>query len=453
LGAYLFLFCLFYLFFEKNRLRALYLLSLLFSPFCAVAVFNIKSSTHFVQVTLFFVMLLFWLTLYIKKTYPWKTPLQFSHFSKIAKFSLVTGFLFLFACLISIAFVYFTHNNPQWILDPETHSFYKPIGGIIYLLIGYLFTFMIYQENKTLNDLETTYKIILFSGLIVVFFESWQVLAHYMHFSYPYYFINNSLSPYTHHEEILTPFGLLRPYSIFNEPSHLGHFLIIPCSILFVGVIAKKTNMLPYVNNFFALFIFTYFSLLSFSSALYVAIFFLFSFMGILLFLFYKNILLCYIKALLCFIIVLIFTPHVYQFLYFDILHKTSSTSGLLRVHSIVIGWFLFLKHPFFGYGFMHANIHDTLINLLGNLGLFGTTIFYIFLIYIFISLYIQLKYIEKTNNQQLKSMLCTSAYVLLSTFFYMEINGITYSLPMMWLAIGLSIASINITASFLKRT
>jgi hypothetical protein len=49
--------------------------------------------------------------------------------------------------------------------------------------------------------------------------------------------------------------------------------------------------------------------------------------------------------------------------------------------------------------------------------------------------------------------MLCTSAYVLLSTFFYMEINGITYSLPMMWLAIGLSIASINITASFLKRT
>lgn len=110
----------------------------------------------------------------------------------------------------------------------------------------------------------------------------------------------------------------------------------------------------------------------------------------------------------------------------------TTVGSGLQRLISVFDGYYAFIERPILGYGLGSFTSHDLIFKILGSTGLVGGLIFSLFVLSIFFARW-------SCNNIESKAALSTFLMLLAMD----TIAGFSYTYPIFWCLLGLSVGSI----------
>jgi hypothetical protein len=123
----------------------------------------------------------------------------------------------------------------------------------------------------------------------------------------------------------------------------------------------------------------------------------------------------------------------IYPFIDELVLSKfTTAGSGLQRLISVFDGYYAFIERPILGYGLGSFTSHDLIFKILGSNGLIGGLVFFLFVLSIFFARW-------SCNNIESKAALSTFLMLLAMD----TISGFSYTYPIFWCLLGLSVGSI----------
>jgi hypothetical protein len=235
-----------------------------------------------------------------------------------------------------------------------------------------------------------------FTIVLVLFFSFYQLFQSFIKLPDIFYFINNTITRKYHLLTVnLVNFNIFRIAATYYEPSNLAPFLIsifsfflsafilyrkyLSMLILSIVIILLSTSTTNYLSFFIMIFI-----VLIFTKVIFIKI--------------KKNILKNFILLLLIVIMVisiiisLIGLNNIILILDEFLFNKSSSNSFLYRMSADIYSFMIFIKSYGLGVGIGSTRPSSLLPYLLSTVGIIGTILFFLFIVYFLIFSYKNLK-------------------------------------------------------------
>ena len=339
-------------------------------------------------------------------------------------------FLFLFLCLISAAFFPEVFRGMEvypgnlGIDDNVTfggsHLTYSNSNLIqsIFITVHVITFYIIYQKSNVI-DPQVIWKTLIFMVCFFIFIGILQYLSfNFPSVPYPSSFLyNNDISEST---QILTgsDLGINRISATFTEPSFAGAFI----GALFWAFFPQKGLKFRCIT--FLLFICLLFNLSSTGIVTFLA--------GALVytFLFRRRMLLWIFLGISIAYYIIIKIPSLNFILNGILFDKLNSGSGINRTSADIFSWNLFLDTYGLGVGLGSHRTSSFLFNMLSNVGLFGTIIWFVFMVKI-------LKPLFKLMDKPIALFVLVFSLVL----FCGQLTGISeLNLGILWMWIFLAV-------------
>lgn len=239
-------------------------------------------------------------------------------------------------------------------------------GQIVYLIFNSIFFLVVFYSSKSKEMLN----VLLYSGLIILFFAFYQKISQLTNIWYPYEFINSNNLYYQGYDQILN--GVNRVSSTFTEPSIAGGAL----GTFFTYYLFCVYNNLRDIKSVFLLLLYLIGVLLTTSSIGYLQV----AFSILLLTLYTAKGSKKTFSFIILTVIVAIFSLYYYDIIKEVIIYKSDSLSFTIRFATDYYAIKILFSTFGLGVG-MGSNRPSSFITyLLSNMGIIGTCLYAIFI-------------------------------------------------------------------------
>lgn len=430
------------LFFKRN---VLLMLSIIFVPFSATSVMEIKgsNSSQPVLVSVYFGWL--WLIGFVA-TYLHRKMQDKSNSLIFQEVCLIffTGFCFLSMLIPIFAGDYITVFNRDQMQNVSIKFDLNRIIHLGNLIYGVCFAIAFGRHSTMCFSTLKSFQWYLGSLCFVVFLGLIEVFGKYLNISYPYWFFNNTAS----HLDLVTGLAsrvffavdLVRMSSVADEPSILAQNLLIGIFLIF-GFIVTGERLFGRWIDFLITFTLMAGLILTWSSSAIISFVFI---IGLSL-LFLRGGVLGKPQGYFGFLF-LVGTISVGLVFYYDsevfyqlITGKIDSESGIERMDSVQNSINDLIQSPIFGLGWGSVTSFDLVFFLLANSGLFGCCAFFLFVWSVIVVL---LKFIKL--NRGLSRAVCLGVlFAFGSCWIGAAFAGWSLQFPHTFMVIGMAFGAI----------
>ena len=435
----------------------LYIATIFFLPFTATEIVNVGSgpSASGVQASMYFGSLLI-LTRILSVL--WKMKLQLPRRGRV---SLVWMGLFVAVTGLSLAMPLWIDGRLQipspFLGDFSSTPLYLKSGnitGVLYLVYGFLFTYIIAKTNEEPGKFRETLRSFFAGSIFAAVWGLVELACKVSGITYPTIFNNGQSLSAMGYMESLNGEGF-RLSSVGVEPSVFAQTLLLAIS-LYLPFIFGRLRMFGKILDrvFFALLVMVL--LLTTSSTAYVGVFFivllaflLFGLRGILS----PKYALIPIAGLGVMALLYISLPFARQVLDVALFTKSEGGSVAERLMTISNAYEVFLQYPVLGIGWASITSHDLIINILANAGVVGLFTFAAAMYSIFRSLYHSIKTRSTSLHLEGLMQMDFGLYVALGvTLATSALSGFLNTFSFFWFIVGLAIVGSNPDLTSLPR-
>lgn len=439
-GVLLIFLCLFFFFF---RPRKLYLATVFLLPFSAMAVVNFGWGGSGGQKGI--AAWIFVATLWMVRTAISPKPFWRRagwHLTRRSR----TLLLLLLACGLISLLVPLILNGTAWVEYYELYSnemiplrldSYR-ITQTGYLAFGIIFTILVAVENCDPRRLLQSVRAYIASSIFVSLWAFVQLGCLLTSREYPAYLFNNSMGTSAQfYAEQLKELNLNRISSVATEPSKLGFSMLI-AFILLVVAIGLRRPILSRRWDVATLFLVLAALMISTSTTAYIGLV-IASCLAVAVLARASAVRWLYVVlaggVAAAGIAIAMSFPLVRSLFDLVIIAKGEGGGSVqARLHAVALGVRYFARYPLLGISWNAANSSDLIFQMLSSLGIVGFTVFAVFVIGEFRSLWNG----PKRGSQWSISMLAAVCLVLLLS----QATGFPFSLGFAWFVFGLGIAA-----------
>jgi hypothetical protein len=422
--------------------KFLFYLNIFFIPFSATAILNIGTGDSASAIQAYMYLAVLNIILLFSKNFNQLRSINKKEFEIIKYF-----IFFIVAALVSIVNLNFVQGKFIGNQTGEMYSYSriyfssKNITQFFYLLLGFLFSLVVYNHVKiSPKNFNMTLKIFGFSLIFVMFWGLFELFCMTTGLEYPREIFNNNANKAAQGIGATLDGGIKRMSSVATEASILAQVFVIYIPFLYYDYFTNSQNIFSKKISLILFLVFSLYIFLITSSSGIASLLVLYIIIGY-LFITKKRFEERIIWFILVLLLILILVFGVY-FLFTDIietaiLNKGDSASKLERSLSIESAWNNFLEYPLFGVGWGSVTSFDLFVRVLSNTGIIGGIIFIIF---IFKIIKTHLNQRKLSNNylsvKNINPAVITSFVVIL---FNNAISGFTFPFGHIWFVFGLS--------------
>ena len=316
----------------------------------------------------------------------------------------------------------------------------------LFIVFGLFFTIIVSIHNTSKHVYIYSLKIFFLSGLIVSLLGLGEIIFFELQISYPFYFLNNSISGSINSPRLLNEYNVVRISSVAEEPSFFAQHILAIFPIGIFSVLCGRPILSPMMDKF-AVAIMGVSLFLSKSTTGYLGLIIVILVTSALIVLKRRPRLKSNFVLLILFLLVVVFiwftTESVSKYIVETfITNKLNTGSAILRIHSINKAIEYFLSYPIFGIGWGVTPIYSFFFKMLAGMGILGT---FFFLLIIYYPLYNLIRYFNLKVPGNLISMECWAGAFLVSTFsqvLVLEMSGFESKHLIFWFLLGMTISS-----------
>jgi hypothetical protein len=429
------------------RPRWLYVVTVFFLPFTATAVLNVGSGLNVsgVQASLYLGSLLM---LRYAALILWKMSVPIPRNGRVALFWLA---IFIGITAISLVMPWWLEGKVMvpspFLLDTSVEALHlksSNITGVLYMIFGFGFTYLVAALNQKPEMIRTTLKAFLAGSAFASLWGILQLTLQVSHIPYPAFIFNTSesRSALGYLEQTGTFYRLS---SVSVEPSIFAQTLLVAISLTLPFVFGTP-RLFGKIADRCIFWLFVVVLCLTTSSTAYIGIpmigltiLGLFAVRGILR----PRYFIGPLAGLTAGILLYASVPIVRQVLDTMLFAKSASYSTLERLMTISNSYQMFLQHPLLGIGWMSITSHDLIVNILANAGIMGLITFSAAMYVIFGALYRSIQSQDKSLRVSGLMRMDFALYVALAvTLATSAISGFLNVFGFFWFVCGLAIAT-----------
>ena len=425
----------------------LYVITVFFLPFTATAVINVGSGLNAsgLQASMYLgslLMLRYGASIVSRRAIP---------IPKNGRVALFWMGMFIVVTAVSLVMPWWLEGKVMvpspYLLDTSSEALHlksSNITGVLYMVFGFAFAYLVAAVNQKPERLRTTLKAFLAGSAFASVWGLLQLTLQVSHIPYPAVVFNTSTSRSAlGYMEQTGDFFRLSSVSV--EPSIFAQTLLVAISLTLPFVFGK-TRLFGKVPDASLFWLLLGVLCLTTSSTAYVGIpmigftiLGLFAVMGILR----PRYFIGPVTALAAGALLYSTVPIVRQVLDTMLFAKFASYSTLERLMTISNSYQMFLQHPLLGIGWMSITSHDLIVNILANAGILGLITFSAAMYAIFRALYRSIKSREKSLGANGLVRMDFALYVALAvTLATSAISGFLNVFGFFWFVCGLAIAT-----------
>jgi hypothetical protein len=433
------------------RPRWLYIATVFFLPFTATGIVNVGSGVDAsaIQVSMYFgsLVILRHMTGFLCKG---KLP-----FPRAGRASLI--WLGLFIAIVAVSLV-----MPIWIdghlqipaqnlgdlTSQPLHLSSHNITGVLYMIYGYLFTYLVAILNRNPEILRLSFKSFVVGSAFAAVWAIVEFACKISGIEYPAMIFNTGTAVSTMGYRQFLADGVFRISSVAVEPSIFAQTLLVALSIYLPFIFGTSILFGKVLDRWLFALLLAVLCMTTSSTAyvgillIFIFVLALFSFRGILKPVHLAIPLTGFVVAALLYATV----PAAQQILDTALLSKSGGYSALERLMTISNSYDMFRKYPVLGIGWASITSHDLIVNILANAGILGLSFFSVAMYSIFRDLYRSLKSRSKSLRVSGLMQVDFALYIALAVMLATSIlSGFLNTFSFFWFILGLAVAGSNI--------
>ena len=325
------------------------------------------------------------------------------------------------------------------------------ITGVLYMVYGYLFAYVVAVLNRDFQMLRLSLKSFIGGAVFAALWAIVELVCKVSGIPYPAVIFNTGTAGSTMGYKQFLAASVFRLSSVAVEPSIFAQTLLVALSLYLPFIFGKRTLFGKVLDRWMYALLFAVLCLTT-SSTAYLGIFLglliafvIFTRKGLLRI---KHVVLT-LTGVVVAALVWALVPVVRLVVDTVLLSKDQSYSALERLMTIQNSWEMFLRYPILGVGWESIGSHDMIVHILANAGIVGFLFFLGAIYAVFRGLYRPIKSRSKKLRVEGMVQIDFAMYVALAvTLLTSVISGFLNVFSFFWFTWGLAIAVAGRTAA-----